>query len=217
MGVTMNTSMKNNFLWYAVAAFSGIPLLVWGLDEFPARSLLKESLSALTILIFFQMIGLLYWSRTNRYAVSGLGARRLVHFHKIIGYACMAVMLVHPVLLVTPRWFEAGVTPGRTLVTILTTFHTGVILGIIAWGLMLLIGITALFRDRLPLNYKTWRTVHGILAVLFAGVAAWHAIDLGRHSTSAMSFWIAFLTLSGAMLFGKCIVSERFHHAREMK
>jgi len=70
MGVKMRAYIKNNFLRQSVLAFTGMPLLIWTMGNFPERSLLKESLSVMTILAFCQMIGQFFWTRTNRSAVA---------------------------------------------------------------------------------------------------------------------------------------------------
>jgi predicted ferric reductase len=157
------------------------------MGNFPERSLLKESLSVITILAFCQMMGQFFWTRVNRSAVAELKMNKVVKYHKIIGYTVVTTLFFHPFYLVVPRFFEAGVSPVDAFVTIITTLNQGVVLGIIAWCLMLVLGITSFLRDKLPMKYKTWRVFHGILAILFILFAAWHVIDLGRHSIAAMS------------------------------
>ena len=200
----MSAYIKSNFFRQSVLAFTGMPLLIWTMGNFPERSLLKESLSVMTILAFCQMIGQFFWTRTNRSAVANLKMNKVIKYHKIIGYTFVIVLLVHPVLLVVPRFFESGVAPVDAFITIVTTFtNQGVVLGIIAWCLMLALGITSLARKKLPMKYKTWRVFHGILSMLFISIAAWHVIDLGRHSSFVMSTLISMLTANGIMLLLK--------------
>jgi len=126
---------------------------------------------------------------------------RLVRLHNVIGTTAVSILLIHPFLLVFPRFFEAGVAPGDALTTIITTFTSqGVVLGIIAWCLMLTLGIISLMRRKVPMKYTTWRMVHGILSMLFVVSGAGHVIDLGRHATLAMSVFIAILTAGGVLL-----------------
>ena len=210
----MDTYRKSPFVRISILVFAGLPLLVLALGGFPERSLLKESLSVATILGFFLMIGMFFWSRVNALAIGELKMRRTITVHKAIGYTCAAVILLHPVFLVVPRFFESGVTPGAAFITILTTFHTGIVLGMLAWILLLTLGITALMRNRLPMTYNTWRRWHGILAVVFIAAAAWHAIDLGRHSSLAMSGLIILLTLAGVRLLLKNSISKKSQKPR---
>jgi predicted ferric reductase len=53
------------------------------------------------------------------------------------------------------------------------------------------------------MRYKTWRVFHGILAMLFISIAAWHVIDLGRHASIVMSILISMLTAGGIMMLLK--------------
>ena len=207
----MSTYIKSNFLKQSVLVFTGMPLIIWTMGNLPDRSLLKESLSVMTILAFCQMIGQFFWSRTNRYAVVNLKMSKVIKYHKIIGYTFAIALLFHPVLLVVPRFFESGVAPFDAFITIITTFTSqGVVLGIIAWCLMLKLIITSLARKKLPMKYTTWRVFHGIVAILFIFVAAWHVIDLGRHSSIAMSIFITLLTTGGVLLTGKRYISKIF-------
>ena len=183
--------------------FTGIPLLIWALGNFPDRSLLKESISIMTILLFCQMIGLFFWSRANGYAAKTIKISQMIKFHKFIGYTCVVLMLFHPFFIVVPRFFESGVAPFDAFITIITTLNQGVVLGITAWCLMLTLGITSLIRKKLPMRYTTWRTFHGIVATILILTAAWHVIDLGRHSSIAMSILIILLTTGAILLLGK--------------
>lgn len=183
--------------------FIGVPLLICAIGNLPERTVLKEALSFITILAFFQMMGQFFWTRTNRYALENFRMNKVIKHHKIIGYTFVCILLVHPVLMVVPRLFESGVAPVDAFITIITTLNQGVVLGIIAWCLLLVLGITSLARKKLPMKYKTWRVFHGILAMLFIFFAAWHVIDLGRHSSLVMSLFISILTAGGILLLLK--------------
>ena len=154
----------------------------------------------MAILAFCQMIGQFFWTRANRSVATNLKMRKMIKYHKIIGYTFVIILFFHPLYLVIPRFFESGVSPVDAFITIITTLNQGVLLGIIAWCLMLALGITSFARKKLPMKYKTWRVFHGILAMLFISTAAWHVIDLGRHSNSAMSILISMLTAVGVLL-----------------
>lgn len=211
MGVKMSGYIKSKYFRQSILAFTGIPLLVWIMGNLPDRTLLKDIISGMAILAFWQMIGQFFLARTNRVAVEDLTMSNVVKYHKIIGYIFVTGLLVHPILLVVPRFFESGVSPGDAFLTIITTFTSqGVVLGIIAWCLMLTLGITSLARNILPMRYTTWRIFHGILAMMFISIAAWHVIDLGRHSTLTMSILIAVLTACGVLLLLKTYTSNFF-------
>ncbi|MFA6810377.1 MAG: ferric reductase-like transmembrane domain-containing protein [Desulfoplanes sp.] len=196
----MRPSINTTFVCQSTLIFTGLPLLIWNLGDLPARSVLKELLSIMTILLFFQMSGLFFWSRTNGYAVKNLKMSRLIRWHKILGYTCATIMLFHPLFLVLPRFFEAGISPAEALATILTTPTRGVLLGISAWLLLLTLVLTAVTRAHLPIPYTTWRFFHAVLAILCIALATWHVVDLGRHATLAMSACAMLLSTAGILL-----------------
>ncbi|KEO61660.1 hypothetical protein DT23_01425 [Thioclava indica] len=118
------------------------------------------------------------------------------------------MIALHPFLIVFPRYFEGGVKPMDAFWTMITSFDTlGILLGLIAWGLMLVLGVTAFLRMRLikrfANRYRGWRYFHGGLAVAFTVFAAWHAIDLGRHIHTAMSVYFIALTFIGVGLLAR--------------
>lgn len=192
---TQNNSFRLSLLFLLI-----IPILALGMtNNFTERSLLKEVLSLVTILAFFQLIGQFFWARTNRPAVKQLTMSRVLKYHKCIGYTFIVILFFHPLYVVIPRFFEAGVSPADAFITMITTMHTGIVLGIIAWCLMLALGITSFIRNKLPMNYKSWRGLHGILAILFLSTAVWHAIDLGRHASLSMSILFCVLTAGGIL------------------
>ncbi len=188
----------------AVMIFIGLPLLLWAMGDFPRRTLLKESLSVLTLVTFSLTLGQFPLARINGDAVRALGAARVVRYHKIIGYAVVAVLLVHPLMIVLPRRFEAGIEPLDALAVLVTEFDSaGVLLGMAAWCLMLILGVTSLVRGSLPMRPKTWRIFHGALSGLFVILATWHAVDLGRHTDTAMSAMLIVFAAAGMVLLLK--------------
>lgn len=186
---------------------TGLPVFFYAMGDFPRRSLLKESISLVSIIAFCLMLAQFFLARSNRGMLEGLKMARVIKIHRFLGTVSAAVLLIHPVLIVVPRYFEAGVDSMDALFTIVTTFGSrGVVLGIISWCLMFIMAGTSLFRNKLPMAYKTWRICHGILAVLLITTASWHAIDLGRHTDRLLSCYIIVLAVSGVLLLLKSYV-----------
>jgi len=52
----MNAYLKSRFFVQSLLIFVGMPLILWALGNLPERSLLKEAISVLTLLAFFQMV-----------------------------------------------------------------------------------------------------------------------------------------------------------------
>lgn len=181
-----------------LAILVGLPMLFYALGGAPRRSLLKECLSIATFLSFGLMIGQFFLARTNTVLMGLFKPITVQRVHKSIAYGAITVIALHPFLIVLPRYFEGGVKPLDAFWTMITSFdNLGILLGLAAWLLMIVLGVTAYFRmqllRRFATRYRGWRYFHGGLAVVFTALAAWHAIDLGRHIHSAMTAY--FLTL----------------------
>jgi len=169
-----------------------------------------------TLLAFSLMLGLFYLTRGSRNTVTSLTMRTTVTLHKLVGYVVAMVLLLHPLYIVIPRHFESGITPKEAFVTMITPFNSsGVILGMIAWCLMLILGLTSLLRNRLPMVFKTWRLCHGVLAI-FVVLATWHAHDLGRYMNRPMSIYIVVLAAGGVLLLLKTYILKPSKDRKEV-
>ncbi|MDP8305534.1 MAG: ferric reductase-like transmembrane domain-containing protein [Candidatus Chlorobium antarcticum] len=205
----MHKHARRNSLIAATAIFIGLPLLLWSLGDFPRRTILKESLALLFLLAFCQMLGQFFLARGKMSASTNLKMSTAGKFHKIMGYICVGVFLMHPFLLVVPRYFESGMAPTEAFITIITTVDSsGIVLGIVAWCLLLLLGLLSLIRRLLPLKHTTWRILHGIQAMVILAVATWHVVDLGRHADLAMSTYLIILAVSGELAIFKLYIAK---------
>ena len=211
---------KRNALNYIVPAtfvFVGLPLLLWATGDFPRRTPLKEFLSVLTLVAFCLMLGQFLLARIYGGAVRTLGPVGVVRYHKIIGYTFVAVLLAHPFLIVLPRYFEPGIDPQAAFFSLIKEFdNPGVLLGMTAWGLMVILGVTSLVRGRLPMRPKTWKIFHGVLSGLFVSLGTCHALELGRHTNAAVSAMLIILTVGALALllrsyFLKPLMKEEFN------
>ncbi len=193
--------MKKSVPFCLVSVLVLLPLLFWAVGDFSRRSVLKEIISITTLLAFFLMLGQFYLAKSNRRMLKEYKLTGVLKIHKIIGYIVISILIIHPVLIVLPRYFEAGIEPMEAFTTLLTTFSSrGVILGMIAWSLILILGVTSIFRNKLGMKYKSWKLLHGILAICFIFIASWHAITLGRHMDLPMRLLIIILAAGGISL-----------------
>ncbi|MBU2992889.1 ferric reductase-like transmembrane domain-containing protein [Octadecabacter sp. 1_MG-2023] len=202
----MKLSAQTYAILSALAVFVGLPLLFYALGDAPRRTLLKEGLSLITLLAFTMMLGQFFLARSNETLLSLFKPPQIQKVHKVIAYSAITIIFVHPVLIVLPRYFEGGIKPWDAFVTMITDFgNPGIVLGLIAWVIMVVLGMTVFFRRKLipkfTLKYRGWRYFHGALAVAFTVFALWHSIALGRHTDVAMSVFFIVLTVLGfAML-----------------
>jgi len=194
---------KNNLEVKILSLFGALPLLIWAAGSLPQRGVLKESLSVLTLVAFSLMVGLFYLSRINP-ATQRTKTGSLIKLHKIIGYTALPVLILHPLLLVVPRFYEAGVAPLDAFITIVTTFSSqGILFGLGGYGLLFLLGATALLRKKLPLSYPDWRLIHGLLALIALLSTLLHVVDLGRHFNLTTAGLVALLAAGGVYLLLK--------------
>ena len=194
----------------AFTVFIALPVLIYTLCDFPRRTLLKETISILTIVAFFILLMQFFLSQANRNILKGHKMVHVVKWHKVLGYVFLSILLLHPFLIVLPRYFEAGITPEDAFSELLANFNQqGLMLGLTTWILMIIIGLTSLLRNNLPFTYKTWRVIHGYLSIAFIVTASLHVVNMGRHINNPMAWLIAVLSISGvAMLLKTYIVKS---------
>lgn len=186
------------------SAFIVLPLFLYATNDIPRRTLLKESISILIISSFCLMLAQFFLTRGNSRMLRGFLVRQIITIHKVMGYLLVCILLVHPLLIVLPRYFEAGINAKEALLIMITTFNSsGIVLGITAWSLLFILAITSLFREKLFSNNRLWRKLHAVMSSLFIFLASWHAIDLGRHFTSYLSIYVIFAAICGFFLLIK--------------
>lgn len=204
----MKFSSRTYAIVTGLAVFVGLPLLFYALGGAPRRSLLKEAFSILTLLAFSLMIGQFFLARSNEALQNLFKPPQIQKVHKYLAYSAVAVILLHPFLIVLPRYFEGGVRPWDAFITMITELdNLGIVLGLVAWAMMMVLALTAYFRKELMPKfrnrYRGWRYFHGGLAVTFVTLALWHSIELGRHTGVAMSTFFLFATLVAFALLAR--------------
>lgn len=211
----MKTSVQTYNHLAAISVFVALPLIIWTLGDIPRRTFLKETISLLTLLSFSMMILQFFLSRGNGKTLKVHRKVKVLKLHKIIGYVFVSFLLLHPFLIVVPRYLEAGIQPGEALTTMLTTWDSrGIVLGLTAWCLMFLLGLSSIFRRKLGMKYNTWRVFHGILSMIFIILATWHAMELGRHTDLPMSAYMVVLGSLGVFQLLRLYFTKSSIHAK---
>ena len=181
-----------------IIAFIVVPLLLWVLGEFPKRNFLMEALSLMSILGFTMLLSQFFYSRINKSLVKDIRMVNVLKIHKFIGYTFISILLLHPFFIIVPKFFDNGLTPADAFLELITKFDSlGVVLGLIAYSTMIILLVTAFFRFKMHLKYRTWRNLHGYLTMLFVITATWHVITLGRHSNTSFSIYYVLIVASG--------------------
>ena len=206
MNTKKETDINSKFVYIILflTIFIILPSIFFVLVDIPKRKALKDILSIITILSFFIVLGQFYLTRITKSLIDGFNAIKIIKIHKLIGYFILPILLLHPFLIVVPRFFEAGPNPFDSFIKMLTTLDSlSIILGIIAWVLMIVLGLTSVFRNKLNMSYKSWRIFHGILSLAFIIFASWHAIETGRHMNLAMSILLISIVLFASVFLIK--------------
>ena len=198
MGIIMNKESYITNLSSLIISFIGVPILIFVLGDFPRRNALSETISLISILGFSLLISQFFYSRINKRLVKKIRMVHVLRIHKFIGYVFISILLLHPFFIIIPKFFDNAVTPVEAFFKLITTFDSlGIMLGLIAYAVMLILLVTAFFRFKLHVKYKTWRNFHGYLTLLFVITATWHVITLGRHSNMSFSIYYVLTVTSG--------------------
>jgi predicted ferric reductase len=198
----MGLIMKNNRQIYRLLilafVFIAVPVILYYLGNFPQRNVLMETLSIITIVGFTLFISQFFSTRINKNLVKDIRMVNVLKIHKIIGYTFILILLLHPLFIIVPKFFDNTLTPANALLKLITQFNsTGVIVGLIAYVCMVVLLITSYYRFKLHLNYKTWRSLHGYFTMLFVVTATWHVVNIGKHSNTAFSIYYVLMVASG--------------------
>ena len=181
-----------------IFTFLAVPLFLYFYGNFPRRTTLMEALSVVTILAFSLLLSQFFTSRLNYKLMKQIRMVNVVAIHRFIGYVFISVVLLHPFFIIVPKFFDDGVTPTDAFIRLITTYNTtGIILGLIEYTVLLILMVTAFFRFKMHLHYRTWRSLHGYLTLFFVITATWHVIDMGRHSNSSFTLFYLLVVATG--------------------
>ena len=164
------------------------------------RPFWDEVASALGLSAFAIMC--LEFMLSGRYrTVSGrIGIDLTMRFHQLVAHSLIGFMLIHPFVYSTPMGHQVPWDTGGQMRLGLDTWSIAT--GAIAWGLLVVLVVTAIGRRLLPYSYESWRGAHAIGAVVVTGLVAHHAFAAGRYSGEPVmiAFWVVLLTLAGLTL-----------------
>ena len=107
-----------------------------------------------------------------RLLAAPFGQDALLQFHRQIGYAGLAFVLVH--FLISAHWDE--VTPAKALAAPLLVWF-----GMAALLSLLVLIVTSVWRQRLRLSYEVWHVIHTVLAVVLVVGALLHILFVDEY------------------------------------
>lgn len=197
---------------YIAAVF--LPLALSAFGDRPPRSFWDELASGAGMLAYAIILTEFVLSGRFRSVSRRIGMDATMRFHQLFARTALALALLHPFLYQAPfdpprPW---DVTRELTLTLDLAALGTGVA----AWLLLLPFVLLAIGRDRLACRYETWRLLHGLGALLIAGLLLHHTLEAGRYSADPLLarvwiglFAVAVLTLVYVYLIDPLLMLRR--------
>jgi predicted ferric reductase len=126
-----------------------------------------------------------------RAASEPFGTDALVHFHRWMGFAAVAIVVAHALALIP----QLGIEEARALAG---TSQAG-IEGALALFAALLLVATSVARRRLRLSYERWQWLHAFLAFAIIGLGLAHATRIEAYSAAPSMRWtlVGYALLAG--------------------
>lgn len=177
-----------------------LPLLLAALQGRPLRNDLSRELSGGLIMVAYVMM-LAQSVMSGRFEVltGPTGIDRVMRFHQVATRFILAAVILHPLLYSV---IDLSPDPMNAIASLQRRFFVAQSLrtGVIAWWLTMLLVAMAVWRDRLPFRYESWRFTHGALAILIALYGTHHALRVGTYSADPVlaGFW--YLATAAAIL-----------------
>lgn len=141
---------------------------------------------------------LLQFANAGRWtAVSGrTGIDVTMRFHRAAAILLLALVVLHPVILVAPLLAQDPLAGVARLFAMFASPRMTT--GKLAWIALIVTVALALARRRM--RYEIWRLLHGTGAAAAAGLACWHALEVGLYSGSPGLSLLWLTGMGGAVL-----------------
>lgn len=167
-----------------------VPLLLAVIQGNPLRDFTRELSGGLIMVAYVMTLAQFIMSGRFETLTGRTGIDRTMRFHVVATRYIMAAVIVHPLLYSVPDLYP---NPMDAVASLHRRFFVAPTLrtGVIAWWLMILLVLLAVWRDRLPFRYEWWRLSHGVLAVVIALYGTHHTLRVGTYSADPLlaGFW----------------------------
>ena len=179
------------------------------------RPLAEEIASGLGLLAFAIILVEFVLSGRFKSVASGIGMDVTMRFHQVMARTALLFAVVHPFLY--RGTMSGGTRPWDTdrQLTVTTDFSS-LSTGIAAYLLLPALVALAISRRHSDYRYETWRLMHGLGALLIAGLLLHHAVYAGRYSANPELawFWVAMTALAVGSLFYVYLVAPLLDRKR---
>lgn len=158
-------------------------LLAWSLGMEP-RSFRNEIASGLGLLAFAMILSEFVLSGRFRNLSAKVGLDVTIRFHQLAARTALVFALLHPFVY---QWLPGPSRPwDPTRHLTITSDFSALWSGIIAFLLLPAFVALSMKHDDLGYRYEIWRLMHGLGALLIAGLLLHHAVHAGRYSTDPL-------------------------------
>jgi predicted ferric reductase len=205
-GDSIRMALDPRLLALSYLAVTLLPLALAWLGARPPRSIWDELASGAGMLAFSVILVEFMLSGRFRTISGRIGMDVTMRFHQLFARLAVILALIHPFLYRAP--FSPALPWDTTRQLTLTTDSTALTTGLFAWILLPVLVLLGIGRATLDFSYEIWRLLHGIGALLVAGLLLHHALYAGRYSEDPVlagiwiaMFAIALLTLAQVYLF----------------
>lgn len=194
-----------------------LPLALAWFGARPPRSFWDELATGAGMLAF--AIILVEFALSGRFqSISEhIGMDVTMRVHQLFARTALALALIHPFL------YRTGFNPQRpwdvTQQFTLTSDFMTLMTGVLAWVLLPAFVLFSIGRDKIGYKYETWRWMHGLGALVIAGLVLHHTLSAGRYSTDPVltGLWSVFFLVAVLSLVNVYIVQPILEKRRPWK
>ncbi|MGF1630968.1 MAG: ferric reductase-like transmembrane domain-containing protein [Kiloniellaceae bacterium] len=156
------------------------PLALAWVGARPPRSFWDELATGAGMLAFAIILVEFVLSGRFRTVSGRIGMDVTMRAHQLLARSALVLALVHPFLYTTG--FNPPLPWDDTRQATLTADFAALATGVLAWVLLPVFVLLSIGRDRIGYSYETWRWMHGLGALLIAGLLLHHVLAAGRYS-----------------------------------
>lgn len=195
--------MQRSVLTTIYVLLISLPLLASWYFVGHLRIFWQELGSVLGILSFSMILSEFVLSGRVKSFSRKVGMDATMRFHRIIGWCALIAALLHPFL------YSSTPTTGpwpwdSTRQFAVTTDFTAISTGVLAFILLPVLVVLAVWRSSLDYRYETWRRLHGLIAAALVGLLLHHTLTAGRyaaHETVALLWQVMALVALSTLVY----------------
>lgn len=189
------TSERSYLLIYILVLV--IPYAVAATINVQHRAMFQSAVTLLNVCGLAALMLQFPLASRSRALARSMGIDQAMVIHRKAGEALAIFFLLHPFLILLPRFLIA---PHGAWSDVWTTITAGNIqTGLYAWAILIVWTLVAWSRRKAGLSHEAWRLTHSLGFAAVAVLATLHAIKVGRHGQAQHWFnwmWISLCAMA---------------------